>query len=110
MRRRPPALLCCALLASAAAPAQDAVEVVASRRGFRPAELTTRVGETLRLRLTTADDEHCFALDGLRAEKRVVPGRPTLLELTPDRVGRFPFHCCLEAPDSAERGTLVVGE
>jgi heme/copper-type cytochrome/quinol oxidase subunit 2 len=106
---RPPALVC-ALLASAAAPAQDAVEVVASRRGFRPAELTTRVGETLRLRLSTADDEHCFALDALRVEKRIVPGRPTPLEITPDRVGRFAFHCCLEAPDSSERGTLVVGE
>jgi heme/copper-type cytochrome/quinol oxidase subunit 2 len=102
--------LLCVLLAAAAVPAQDAVEVVASRSGFRPAELTTRVGDTLRVRLTSADDEHCFALDALRVEKRVVPGRPTLLELTADRVGRFPFHCCLEAPDSSERGTLVVGE
>jgi heme/copper-type cytochrome/quinol oxidase subunit 2 len=102
--------LLCALLASSFLPAQDAVEVVASRRGFRPAELKARVGDTLRLRLTSADGEHCFALDALRVEKRVVPGRPTLLELTPDRVGRFPFHCCLEAPDTPERGTLVVGE
>lgn len=99
-----------ALLVSAGAPAQDAIEVTASRRGFRPGVLDARVGDTLRLKLTTADAEHCFAVDALRIEKRVLPDRPTLVELTPDRVGRFPIYCCLEGPDSPERGTLVVGE
>lgn len=99
-----------ALLLSAGAPAQDAIEVTVSRRGFRPGVLNARVGDTLRLKLTTDDAEHCFAVDALRIEKRVLPDRPTLVELTPDRVGRFPFYCCLEGPDSSERGTLVVGE
>lgn len=90
--------------------AEEAVEVVASRQGFRPATLTANAGETLRLKLSSADSEHCFAVDALRVEKRIRPGRTTTVELMPDSVGRFPFYCCLEGPDSAERGTLLVSE
>jgi heme/copper-type cytochrome/quinol oxidase subunit 2 len=72
--------------------------------------LTVRLGESLRLQLKTADEEHCFAIDELRVEKRIQPGRTTSLELTPDKAGRFRFYCCLEGPDSAERGSLVVSE
>jgi cytochrome c oxidase subunit 2 len=99
-----------ALLGAAVVRAQQAVEITASRGGFRPEVVSAHVGDTVRLKLTTSDVEHCFALDALRIEKRVVSGRPTLVELTPERAGRFPFYCCLEGPDSPERGTLVVGE
>lgn len=98
------------LLLAGGSPPQDVVDVAVSRRGFQPGVLSARVGETLRLRLTASDAEHCFALDALRIEKRIVPGRPTVLELTPEQTGRFPFYCCLEESDSSERGALVVGE
>ncbi len=54
--------------------------------------------------------EHCFALDALRIEKRILPGRSTPADITPDRVGSFPFHCCLEPGNEAQRGRLVVSE
>ena len=62
--------------------------------------------------LSSADAEHCFAIDALRVEKRIVPGRTTTLELAPDRAGVFPFYCCLESGDAAaiERGQLTVTE
>ena len=62
--------------------------------------------------LSSADAEHCFAIDALRIEKRIVPGRTTTLDLTPDRAGVFPFYCCLESGDAAavERGQLTVTE
>ena len=101
--------LCAGASAGAGAPG-DSIEVSASRQGFRPNLLTVHVGEGLRLQLKTADEEHCFAIDELRVEKRIQPGRTTSLDLTPDKVGRFRFYCCLEGPDSAERGTLVVSE
>jgi heme/copper-type cytochrome/quinol oxidase subunit 2 len=94
----------------ASAAAQDAVEVVASREGFRPAAVEVRRGETVRLVLSTADVEHCFALDDFRLEKRLVPGRKTSVELTPDRAGSFPFYCCLEPGNERMRGRLVVAE
>jgi heme/copper-type cytochrome/quinol oxidase subunit 2 len=62
--------------------------------------------------LTSEDAEHCFAVDGLRIEKRIVPGRETVFDLTPEQAGRFAFHCCLESGGAAqvERGELIVSE
>ena len=88
------------------------VSIRASRRGFSPSSLTLRRGETTRLVLSSADGEHCFAIDELRIEKRIVPGRETRFDLTPDRSGTFAFHCCLESGEAAatERGQLTVTE
>ncbi len=62
--------------------------------------------------LSSAEGEHCFAIDALRIEKRIVPGRTTTLELTAERAGVFPFYCCVESGDAAgvERGQLTVTE
>jgi hypothetical protein len=45
-------------------------------------------------------------------EKRVGADRPTTFDLVPDRVGRFPFYCCVETGKAAqvERGEIVVTE
>ena len=89
---------------------QESIEVVASRQGFQPRVVNVRKGQPVRLLLTTTDTEHCFALDALRVEKRIVPGKATVLDLTPDREGTFPFYCCLESGDAAdvENGRLVI--
>jgi heme/copper-type cytochrome/quinol oxidase subunit 2 len=88
------------------------VDVKVSRRGFEPSRIALRRGETTRLTLTSEDGEHCFAIDALRIEKRVASGRPTKLELTPERAGTLAFYCCLETGKQAEleRGELVVSE
>ena len=111
-RRSAGAALLAVLTASSALPAGPAVEVHVSRRGFEPSRIVLRRGETARLVLQSVDGEHCFAVDGLRVEKRVVSGRPTRLELTPERTGSFSFHCCLESGAQAdrERGEIVVSE
>jgi heme/copper-type cytochrome/quinol oxidase subunit 2 len=90
--------------------AQDQLPVVASKAGFRPRVLNLRKGETVRLVLTTSDVEHCFAVDELRVEKRIVPGRATELDLTPDRAGSYRFYCCLEAGNEKLHGRLSIGE
>jgi len=89
-----------------------AVRVQASREGFSPERLTLRRGETVRVHLTSADGPHCFAVDGLRVEKRIVPGRETVFDVSPDEGGSFPFYCCLEtgAALDRERGEIVVTE
>jgi heme/copper-type cytochrome/quinol oxidase subunit 2 len=84
------------------------IKIVASREGFRPSLLTLRKGETVRLTLSTADEEHCFALDALRIEKRIVPGKNTVFDLTPDKTGSFPFFCCLETQPQAIHGEIKV--
>ena len=108
------ALAIAALLVATVATARPGpdVEIRISRQGFEPAVVTVRKGETTRIKVESEDGEHCFAVDSLRVEKRVVPGHPTTFELIPDQVGRFPFYCCVETGPAArvERGELVVTE
>jgi len=105
-----PALAGPGLAPGLAAPV-DRIEVAVSRGGFRPDRISIRKGEPIRISLTTADGEHCFALDAFRVEKRVVPGRPSVVDLTPDRAGTFPFYDCLaEAGEKGTQGRLVVTE
>jgi heme/copper-type cytochrome/quinol oxidase subunit 2 len=87
--------------------ARESLEVVASREGFQPDEIRLHKGETFRLVLSTADEEHCFAVDELRIEKRIVPGKKTVFDLTPAEAGTFVFYCCL---DRDLKGSLVVTE
>lgn len=96
-----------------ATPAPDqTVAVTVSREGFQPRDISVRKGETVRLAIKTADGEHCFAVDDLRVEKRVLPGRTTTVDVTPDKAGTFPFYCCLESGAAADkqRGRLTVTE
>jgi hypothetical protein len=99
-----------ALLVAAPLRPDDAVDVVIAKDGFRPSTLRVRRGDTLKLRVRSADEEHCFALDQLRIEKRVLPGATVLVEVTPDRAGTFRFHCCLEDADTGPHGDLVVSD
>jgi heme/copper-type cytochrome/quinol oxidase subunit 2 len=103
-----------ALLAAAAAQARPGPEVhiTASAGGFEPAEVTLRRGQVVQVVLTAEDREHCFALDAFRVEKRIVTGRETSFDFTPDREGRFLFYCCVEEGEAAtiERGLLIVTE
>jgi len=94
----------------AASTVDQTIAVVVSRDGFQPREISVRKGETVRLAVKSADGEHCFAVDDLRIEKRVVPGRTTLVDVTPDKAGTFPFYCCLQTGAAAEkqRGRLIV--
>jgi heme/copper-type cytochrome/quinol oxidase subunit 2 len=98
--------------AGLAPPRDQPQDVVASRSGFSPSVIHARKGEAVHLRLTSGDQEHCFAVDAFRIEKRVVPGRTTTVDITPDRAGTFPYYCCLEkgAAAETERGRLVVAE
>jgi plastocyanin len=94
----------------AAAPAPEQLEIVASNAGFRPRVVKLRKGESVRLLLKTADDEHCFAVDAWRIEKRIAPGRNTAVEVAPERTGEFPFYCCLEPGNDRLKGMIVVAE
>ena len=90
----------------------DTIELVASSDGFRPKVVNVRKGDAVRLSLVSADGEHCFALDAWRIEKRVRAGKPTVVDIAPEKAGSFPFYCCLETGAAAERehGRLVVTE
>ncbi len=98
------------LIGAGEATAQERIKVEASRAGFKPKIVTLRKGETVRVVLSTADDEHCFAVDALRIEKRIVPGKTTEVDVVVDKAGTLPFYCCLEPDREALRGRIVVRE
>jgi heme/copper-type cytochrome/quinol oxidase subunit 2 len=112
MARGAAGALAVAAALTAAGAGTRAVEIRVSSQGFEPAVVTLRKGEAVQIVLSTVDGEHCFALDDFRVEKRVLPGRATRFDFTPDRGGRFPFYCCVETGKAAEveRGELVVTE
>ena len=98
--------------AGLAPPPDQPQDVVVSRSGFTPNVIQVRKGEAIHLRITSKDQEHCFALDAFRVEKRIVPGRTTAVDLTSDKAGTFPYYCCLETGAAAEteRGRLIISE
>ena len=98
--------------AGLAPPPDQPQDVVVSRSGFVPSVIQGRKGEAIHFRLTSRDQEHCFAIDAFRIEKRIVPGRTTAVDLTPEKAGTFPYYCCLETSAAAEteRGRLVITE
>lgn len=100
-----------ALFSARAADAARGLTVASA--GFDPKALAVRRGDLLQLDVSSADGaEHCFAIDELRVERRVVAGRATRVDLVPERVGRFPYYCCLHATAAGdkERGTLTVSD
>ena len=51
---------------------------MATKAGFKPKVLKLRKGDTTHLVLKSGDgEEHCFAVDELRIEKRIRAGKPT---------------------------------
>ena len=62
-------------LGTAVSARSGTVDLSVSGNGFQPKVVNVRKGETVRLQLTSADGEHCFALDAWRIEKRIRPGQ-----------------------------------
>ncbi|MFQ6014398.1 MAG: c-type cytochrome [Anaerolineae bacterium] len=62
--------------------------------GWRPEVVTVRVGEPVRLRVTSRDVIHGFAIGKLGIEAGMIrPGETKVVEFIPERAGRFTFYC-----------------
>ncbi len=75
---------------------QDAREIVlvGQDSSWSPAVIEVRQGERIRLRLTSRDVVHGFALPGYGAMTTdIYPGRYVTFEFTADQPGTFPFAC-----------------
>jgi mono/diheme cytochrome c family protein/plastocyanin len=79
--------------------------------GWTPADLTVAVGQPLRLRLTSDDVMHGFAIgQSDQPAVDVKPGEMTDLTLTFDKPGTYPFYCTrwCGANHWRMRGTITV--
>ena len=62
--------------------------------GFAPEIITVNQGDRVRLRITSADVVHGFAIGRLEVEPvRVLPGKVETIEFTADTPGHFTFYC-----------------
>ncbi len=81
------------VLAAADPPAETTIKITAKKFEYTPNEITLKKGVPVVLELTTLDRLHGFNCPGLKLRSDIPPGKVTRLEITPDKVGAFPFHC-----------------
>jgi heme/copper-type cytochrome/quinol oxidase subunit 2 len=83
------------------------VRVSVGSTGFEPKRIAVPLG-TVHFVVTAREGDHCFAIPALDVEKRVRASRPLEVDVTFDRVGEYPFLCCVEPSGTAEVGAIVV--
>jgi cytochrome c oxidase subunit 2 len=87
------------------------IDVIASRFQFEPATITVAQGDSVRLRLHSADRTHAFAIKAFRV-KALIPkaGEAVTVEFVADRAGSFDFTCAeyCGTGHAAMKGSLVV--
>ena len=87
------------------------IDVVASRFQFEPATITVAQGDSVRLRLHSADRTHGFAIKAFGV-KALIPkvGEAVTMEFVADQAGTFDFTCSeyCGTGHAAMKGRLVV--
>lgn len=69
------------------------IEITAKRFEFSPNKITLKKGETVTLRLTSADVVHGFFLRPLKIDEVIPPGKSTDVTVTPETAGTFTTIC-----------------
>ena len=87
------------------------IDVVASRFQFEPATITVTQGDSVRLRLRSADRTHGLAIKAFRV-KALIPktGEAVTVEFVADQAGAFDITCSeyCGSRHAGMKGTLVV--
>ena len=78
---------------TARADSPKVIEITAKRFEFSPNKITLKKGETVTLRLTSADVVHGFFLRPLKLDELISPDKPTEVTITPETVGTFTTIC-----------------
>jgi len=69
------------------------IEITVKRFEFTPNKITLKKGETVTLRLNSADVTHGFFLRPLRIDAVIAPDKPTDATVTPETAGTFTTIC-----------------
>jgi heme/copper-type cytochrome/quinol oxidase subunit 2 len=87
------------------------IDVIASRFQFEPATISVAQGDSVRLRLHSADRTHAFAIKAFRV-KALIPkvGEAVTVEFVADQAGTFDFTCAeyCGTGHGGMKGRLVV--
>jgi len=93
-------------------PKEKVVRLSVKRFAYSPNEIVLRKGETVVIEVESQDVVHGFNAPDLGVRTDVVPGKMTRVQLTPQKTGRFGFHCDIFCGTGHEElvGTIVVTE
>lgn len=83
------------------------IEIQAKKFEYIPNEIHLKQGQPVILRLKTLDRKHGFKVPELNLEMVIKPGEVTEAKLTPQKAGRFPFHCSVFCGSGHENMTGV---
>lgn len=86
------------------------VKLTAHKFEFEPAELRLKKDQTVVLELTSTDVDHGFNIAELNLRADLLPGKITRVRVTPEKAGRFEFHCDTFCGLNHEEmgGTLII--
>jgi cytochrome c oxidase subunit II len=96
---------------SPAAPEQ-LIHLTARKFEYSPNEITVKKGKAVVIEIASLDRKHGFTIPGLKVRSDIKPGTKNVVHFTPDKAGRFNFHCDLFCGTGHEdmAGTLIVVE
>jgi cytochrome c oxidase subunit 2 len=91
-------------------PSPKTIQITAKRFEYSPKEIHLKKGEPVILEFKTEDRKHGFKVPELGLAAVIKPGEVTSLPLTPDKTGRFEFHCHLFCGSGHEgmTGAIIV--
>lgn len=69
------------------------IDITAKRFEFSPNQITLKKGETVKLRLTTADVTHGLFQRAFKIDEVIEPGKTTEVTITPQTAGTFTTIC-----------------
>lgn len=80
--------------------------------GWNPRKITAQQGQTVVLKLTSADVTHVFALDDYEINVEVNPGETKTVTFVANKAGIFYYHCGMECGPYHQHmlGQLVVNQ
>lgn len=88
------------------------VEVRSFKYGFNPDPIVVKVGEKVRLLLTTKDVMHGFGIADLEINVKIPPKKTTAFEFIPKKAGTYHIHCTIYCGlgHGSMHGTLVINK
>jgi cytochrome c oxidase subunit 2 len=96
----------------AAAAGEQVIHMTAKKFEYAPSEITVKKGIPVVIEIVSLDRKHGFSLSEFNVRTDVIPGQTNTVRFTPDKVGKFNFHCDLFCGSGHEgmSGTLTVVE
>ena len=84
--------------------------MTAKNWAFVPSTITVKKGDKVRIKITSVDIEHGFALPDFNINVDLQPGQTQVVEFVADKTGTFNFRCSIPCGEGHRemRGVLIV--